>query len=76
MFITSYDKTLCRDVYFENKWGETNGGYVVSEVDFTSTPGVAYVSVDPSYIRSQTNSAELVKNGNSAQNAWLNGGSN
>lgn len=76
MFITSYNKTLCRDVYFENKQGETDSSYVVSEVDFTSTPGVAYVSVDPSYIRSQTQSAELVKNGNSAQNAWLNGGSN
>ena len=76
MFITSYNKTLCRDVYFENKQGETDNGYVVSEVDFTSTPGIAYVSVDPSYIRSQTYSAELVKNGNSAQNAWLNGGNN
>lgn len=76
MFITSYNKTLCRDVYFENKQGETNGGYVVSEVDFTSTPGVAYVSVDPSYIRSQTNNAELGNIGNSAQNAWLNGGGN
>ena len=48
----------------------------MSEVDFTSTPGVAYVSVDPSYIRSQTYSADLAKNGNSAQNAWLNGGNN
>ena len=76
MFITSYNKTLCRDVYFEIKQGETSGGYVVSEVDFTSTPGVAYVSVDPSYIRSQTYSSELVKNGNSAQNAWFNGGNN
>lgn len=76
MFITSYNKTLCRDIYFENKQGETDSGYVVSEVDFTSTPGVAYVSVDPSYIRSQMYSAEMVKNGNSAQNTWLNGGSN
>lgn len=76
MFITSYDKTLCRDVYFENKQGETNGGYVVSEIDFISTPGIAYVSVDPSYIRSQTYSADLAKNGNSAQSAWLNGGGN
>lgn len=75
MFITAYDKTLVRDVYFENRQGETNSGYVVSEVDITSTPGVAYVSVDPSYVR-PTESAELVKNGNSAQNFWLNGGNN
>lgn len=74
MFITSYNKVLCRDVYFENKQGETNNGYVISEVDFTSTPGVAYVSVDPSYIRGDTNNAETANNGNSAQNAWLNRG--
>jgi hypothetical protein len=48
----------------------------VSEVDFISTPGVAYVSVDPSYVRSQMDSAELEKNGNSAQDVWLNGGNN
>lgn len=74
MFITAYDKTLARDVYFENKQGETNKGYVVSEIDITSTPGVAYVSVDPSYVR-PTN-AKLEKNDNSAQNFWLNGGNN
>ena len=76
MFITAYDKTLIRDVYFENKQGETNSGYVVSEVDITSTPGIAYVSVDPSYVRAKMDNTELVKNGNSAQDFWLTGGNN
>ena len=74
LFITSYNKTLCRDTYFENRQEETNSGYVISDVDFTSTPGVAYVSVDPSYIRNETRSAELGKTGNSAQNDWFSGG--
>jgi hypothetical protein len=76
MFITAYDKTLVRDVYFENKQGETNSGYVVSEVDITSTPGIAYVSVDPSYVRAKMDNTELVTNGNSAQDFWLTGGNN
>ena len=76
LFITSYNKTLCRDTYFENQQEETNSGYVISDVDFTSTPGVAYVSVDPSYVRNETHSAELEKNGNSAQSDWFNGGGN
>lgn len=71
MFITSYNKHLNRDSYFENKQGETNSGYVVSEVDFTSTPGVAYVSVDPSYIRAKQ---EQKKEESSAEYFWLNGG--
>lgn len=72
MFITAYDKTLVKELYFEHKQGETDGGYVVSRVDFISTPGVAYVSVDPSYIRPATDT----EHNNSAQNAWFNGGNN
>jgi hypothetical protein len=75
MFITAYDSSLKKDLYFKNKQGETDSGYVVSRVDFTSTPGVAYVSVDPSYVR-PVKDAELEGNGNSAQDFWLNGGDN
>lgn len=73
MFITSYNKTLAKDVYFENKQGETNQGYTISEIDFTSTPGVAYVSVDPSYIRddSMKNNPSLKEE---VEAYWLNGG--
>jgi hypothetical protein len=74
MFITTYDKTLERDVYFENKQGETNQGYVVSEVDFASTPGVAYVSVDPSYIRDKSEKPTQKEEDNSTEFFWLNGG--
>lgn len=74
MFITAYDKTLARDAYFENKQEETNQGYVISEVDFTSTPGVAYVSVDPSYIRDNSEKPQQQPGDDSAEFFWLNGG--
>ena len=74
MFITAYDSSLKREVYFENQQGETNSGYLISRVDVTSTPGIAYVSVDPSYVRSEDTTSK--DNGNSAQDFWLNGGNN
>ena len=74
MFITAYDSSLKREVYFENQQGETNSGYLISRVDVTSTPGIAYVSVDPSYVRPEDTTSK--DNGNSAQDFWLNGGNN
>jgi hypothetical protein len=74
MFITAYDKTLTKELYFKHKQGETDSGFVVSRVDFISTPGVAYVSVDPSYLRPVKDTEP--GNGDSAQNAWFNGGNN
>ena len=74
MFITSYNKNLLRDTYFVNKQGETEQGYVIKETDFTSTPGVAYVSVDPSYIRDETEKPVMTENDDKAEFFWLNGG--
>ena len=74
MFITAYDKSLKREVYFENKQGETNEGYVISEIDFTTTPGVAYVSVDPTYIRDKSEKPVKQEGENGADYFWLNGG--
>lgn len=76
LFITSYNKSLQRDLYFENMQSETLQGYTVSEVDFTSTPGVAYVSVDPTYIRDDTSTIIKEGTGNSMEWIWLNGGTN
>jgi hypothetical protein len=73
-FVTTYNNTIKRDVYFEVSYKETTNAYVVSELDVNSTPGVAYVTVDPSYIRDK--SEEKVENPQSAANFWLNGGSN
>lgn len=76
LFITSYNKSLQRDLYFENQQTETLQGYTISEVDFTSTPGVAYVSVDPTYIRDDTSTIVKEGTGNSMEWIWLNGGTN
>lgn len=47
MFITPQNETINRDLYFEVTQGNITQGYVVTEFDINSTPGVNYVSVDP-----------------------------
>lgn len=74
MFVTSYNASLSRDVYLEVPYKETTTAYVVADVDVNSTPGVSYVTVDPSYIRGK--SAENGDPAQSAVNFWLNGGTN
>lgn len=73
-FITSYNNKIVRDTYLEVSYKETTTAYVVTEFDVNSTPGVAYVTVDPSYIRDK--SEEKVENPQSAANFWLSGGNN
>mgnify|MGYP003311290318 CR=1 FL=1 len=74
MFITSYAPTLARDVYMEVPYQETVSAYVVAETDVNSTPGVMYVSVDPSYIRDKQ--AESTEKSQSAASFWFSGGEN
>ena len=76
MFITSYNKFLTKDSYFENKQGDTAQGYVIFGVDFVSTPGVSYITVDPSYIRDKSEKPKQEVGENSAEYFWLNGGVN
>lgn len=73
-FVTSYNSKIARDTYFEVSYKETTTAYVVTECDVNSTPGVIYVTVDPSYIRDK--SEEKVENPQSAANFWLSGGGN
>ena len=73
-FITSYNKSLSRDVYLEVSYKDTTTAYVVAETDVNSTPGVVYVTVDPSYIRDK--SAENYAPAQSASDFWLSGGEN
>ena len=73
-FVTSYNKSLSRDVYIEVPYEDTTTAYIVTETDINSTPGVAYITVDASYIRDKS-----VENGGSAPSAadfWLSGGEN
>ena len=74
MFVTSYNSSIARDVYLEVSYKETITSYVVSETDVNSTPGVVYVTVDPSYIRDK--SAVSDENTQSAADFWFSGGIN
>ena len=73
MFVTPYNKDIIRDMYFEVSYEDTKNAYVVAETDVNSTPGVAYVTVDPSYIREQGAEGD---NAQSAADFWLGGGNN
>ena len=73
-FITSYNKDISRETYFEVGYKETTSGYVVTELDVNSTPGVVYVSVDPSYTRDKTEITIPKSEKNSADYFWLQGG--
>ena len=72
MFITSYNSTIVRDLYLEVPYQETITPYQVAEIDVNSTPGVEYVTVDPTYIHDKTNDND--KNAVSAADHWFNGG--
>lgn len=70
MFITPAATAFKRDTYFEVPQGTITQGYVVEEFDVNSTPGVAYVSVDPVPLRGPQD-VELPK---IDQTTWVRGG--
>lgn len=74
MFITAYNPSIARDVYLEVPYKDSITSYVIAETDVNSTPGVVYVTVDPSYIRDK--SAENSNKDESAASFWFNGGVN
>ena len=74
MFITPYNSTLVKDVYFEVTEGKTTQAYQVTDVDINSTPGVAYVTVDPTALRSHELPPEKQEGDSDAEFYWLNGG--
>lgn len=69
MFITPYSEYITRDIYFEVPYENSTSAYVVSGFDMNSTPGVEYVTVDPSYVRE--NKTEDPK---ATMNLWFSGG--
>lgn len=71
MFITPYNAHLKRENYFTIVEGETNQGFVITETDINSTPGVEYVTVDPTLLRHETNPP---LEDTSVASYWLNGG--
>ena len=73
MFVTAYDNSVKRDMYFEIPYQDTVSGYVVSGVDVNSSPGVMYVTADSSYTRDDSGDEQSSK---SAASFWLSGGGN
>lgn len=73
-FITTQNETICRDLYFEVTQGNITQGYVVTEFDINSTPGVNYVTVDPVPLREETEKPTQADNDSKEDFFWLQGG--
>jgi uncharacterized protein YpmB len=74
MFVTSYNKAIERDNYFEISYQDSTTAYVITGIDVNSTPAVVYVTADSSYIRDK--SADNNASAQSAANFWISGGNN
>jgi hypothetical protein len=61
-------------LYFEVAQGNITQGYVVTEFDINSTPGVNYVTVDPVPLREEAETP--IQNGEDKKEDffWLQGG--
>lgn len=64
MFITPHNNLFSNEQYFEVVQGDNTQGFVVTEKDIHSTPGVMYLSIDPVSLR---NKEEKV----STPSSWL-----
>ena len=73
-FVTTQNETICRDLYFEVKQGNITQGYVVTEFDINSTPGVNYVTVDPVPLRDISIPPQKGKEDKEEDYFWLQGG--
>lgn len=73
MFITPQNETINRDLYFEVTQGNITQGYVVTEFDINSTPGVNYVSVDPVPTRPKVEIPEKTPDSSNEEFYWLGG---
>lgn len=74
MFITPYAADLKVESYLEVEFDQTKSAYVVTDVDVNSTPGVMYVSVDPSYIRDKSEKPTQTESSDPNDFFWLKGG--
>lgn len=73
-FITTQNETIGRDLYFEVTQGNITQGYVVTEFDINSTPGINYVTVDPVPTREESNIPTKEENDKDEEFFWLQGG--
>lgn len=73
-FITTQNESIVRDLYFEVTQGNITQGYVVTEFDINSTPGVNYVSVDPVPVRAKVETPVKTEEDKEEDFFWLQGG--
>ena len=74
LFITTFNEPLIRESYFEVKQGPVTQAYVIKEFDVNSTPGIAYVSVDPVPQREKPLIMDFDKVEKDESTFWLSGG--
>ena len=76
LFITPQNETIGRDLYLEVVQGNITQGYVVTDFDINSTPGINYVSVDPVPVRDKSSTPNRNENDKQEDFFWLQGGIN
>lgn len=76
MFVAPADTALKKDTYIEVAVGETTQAFTISGLDFVSTPGVMYVSLDPVYVRDNSDPPEQKPSDPDEDFYWLTGGGN
>lgn len=76
MFITSYNKLLEKDQYFEVTFENRRQGFVITGYDFHSTPGVAYITVDPVQLREKPKRLKPIEGAGAEDYFWFAGGNN
>ena len=73
-FILPTNEYLRKDDYLEIGAGALKEAYRVTGYDIISTPGVEYVTVDPVYIRDNSEAPKQTAEDNAEDFFWLNGG--
>lgn len=73
-FVMPTNSFIRKDDYIEIGEGVLKEGYRVTGYDLHSTPGVEYVTIDPVYLRDNSDAPLQSKDDDPADFYWLNGG--
>ena len=73
-FVMPTNSFIRKDDYIEIGEGVLKEGYRVTGYDIHSTPGVEYVTIDPVYLRDNSDAPLQSKDDDPADFYWLNGG--
>ena len=73
-FVMPTTEFIRKDDYLEIGEGALKEAYRVTGYDLNSTPGVEYVTVDPVYLRDNSQAPVQSEDDDPAQFFWFNGG--